>query len=160
MSTATNGAGPVRAAATRIDSRGPRFGAALTAVLLLVAILLGPGAGTVVLAVVVLSFALGTARGVQGTWQGLVFRRLVQPRLTRPAELEAPEPPRFAQLVGLLITGVGLVLTLLGVAWALPVLGVVALAAAALNAIAGFCLGCEMYLVLLRARRRLSAAPR
>lgn len=136
-----------------IDPRGPRFGAALTAVLLVVAVLLGPGAGTVVLALVVGSFALGAVRGAQGTWQGWLFRRLVRPRLRPPAELEDPEPPRFAQLVGLVITGVGLLLTLLGATWALAVFGVLALAAAALNAVAGFCLGCEIYLLLTRLRR-------
>lgn len=136
-----------------IDPRGPRFGAALTAVLLVVAVLLGPGAGTVVLAVVVGSFALGAVRGAQGTWQGWLFRTLVRPRLRPPAELEDPEPPRFAQLVGLVITGIGLLLTLLGATWALAVFGVLALAAAALNAVAGFCLGCEIYLLLTRLRR-------
>lgn len=135
-----------------IDPRGPRFGAALTAVLLAVAVVLGPGSGTVVLAVVVASFALGAVRGVQGTWQGLLFRTLVRPRLRPPEELEDPAPPRFAQLVGLVITGVGLVPTLLGATWALAVFGVLALAAAALNAVAGFCLGCEMYLLLTRLR--------
>lgn len=135
-----------------IDPRGPRFGAALTGVLLVIAVVLGPGAGTAVLAVVVASFALGTARGPQGTWQGLLFRTLVRPRLAPPDELEDPVPPRFAQAVGLAITGVGLLLTLLGLTWALPVFGVLALVAAALNAVAGFCLGCEMYLLLVRFR--------
>lgn len=135
---------------TGIDPRGPRFGAALTSVLLIVAILLGPGAGTIVLAVIVASFLLGAVRGAQGTWQGLLFARLVRPRLQPPDELEAPEPPQFAQVVGLVITGVGLGLTLLGVTWALTVFGVLALVAAALNALTGFCLGCEMYLLLRR----------
>ncbi len=141
-----------RASATGIDPRGPRFGAAITAVLLFAAILLGPGIGTIVLAVVVASFALGAARGTGGTWQGAIFRALVRPRLRPPTDLENPAPPRFAQLVGLIITGVGLVLTVLGLTWALPVFGVLALAAAVLNAVAGFCLGCEIYLLILRAR--------
>ncbi|GAB2624979.1 DUF4395 domain-containing protein [Pseudactinotalea suaedae] len=137
-----------------IDPRGPRFGAALTAVLLVVAILLGPGTGTIVLAVVAASFLLGAIRGPQGTWQGLLFAALVRPRLAPPAELESPEPPTFAQVVGLVITGLGLGLTLLGATWALTVFGVLALAAAALNALTGFCLGCEIYLLL----RRLATA--
>lgn len=141
-----------------IDPRGPRFGAALTAVLLVVAVVLGPGAGTWVLGVVVASFALGALRGAQGTWQGWLFRALVRPRLSPPSELEDPAPPRFAQTVGLLITGAGLLLTLLGVTWALPVFGVLALVAAVLNAFAGFCLGCEMYLLLTRLRRARAGA--
>ena len=136
-----------------IDPRGPRFGAALTALLLIASILLGPGAGTAVLAVVVISFMVGAIRGPGGTWQGWLYRRAVRPRLGPPVELEDPEPPRFAQTVGLVITGVGLGLTLLGVTWALPVFAALALVAAGLNAVTGFCLGCQMYLLLVRLRR-------
>lgn len=145
-------AADVAPASGGIDPRGPRFGAALTAVLLVLAVVLGPGAGTTVLAVVVASFALGAVRGAQGTWQGWLFKRLVQPRLAPPAEREDPRPPRFAQAVGLVITGAGLLLTVLGLDWALPVFGVLALVAAVLNAVAGFCLGCEIYLLLARFR--------
>src|SRR5690606_39350695 len=110
-----------------IDPRGRRFGAALTAVLLGLAVVLGPGAGTTVLAVVVASFALGAVRGAQGTWRGRLFKRLVQPRLAPPAARADPRPPRFAQAVGLAITGAGVLLTVLGLDWALPVLRVLAL---------------------------------
>lgn len=154
MSGDTTSLDNAAAATTGIDPRGPRFGAALTAILLIVAIVLGPGAGTIVLSVVVVSFLLGAVRGAQGTWQGLLFAKIVRPRLTPPADLEAPEPPQFAQVVGLVITGVGLGLTLLGLSWALTVFGVLALVAAALNALTGFCLGCEIYLLL----RRLATA--
>ena len=131
-----------------IDPRGPRFGAALTSVLLVAAILLGhSAAGIAVLGVVMASFALGAARGVQGTWQGAVFAVFVRPRIGAPAERENPAPPRFAQAVGLLITGVGLVLALLGVTWSVPVFAGIALVAAFLNATFGFCLGCELYLI-------------
>lgn len=143
-----------RPAMTGVDPRGPRFGAALSAVLLLVAVLLDHRAGTLVLGFVVLSFGLGAVGGAQRTWQAWVFRRFVRPRLRPARELEDPEPLRFAQSVGLVITGTGLGLTLLGATWALPVFGVLALVAAALNAIAGFCLGCEMYLLLARWRSR------
>ncbi|MBD8057752.1 DUF4395 domain-containing protein [Cellulomonas sp. JH27-2] len=140
---------------TQIDPRGPRFGAALTAVLLVVVLLLGTGtAAVVLLAVVAVSFALGVARGVQGTWQAAVFRALVRPRLAAPTELEDARPPRFAQLVGFVVTGVGLVLALFGVSAAVPVSAAIALVAAFLNAAFGLCLGCEMYLLGLRLRSR------
>ncbi|MCF4122093.1 DUF4395 domain-containing protein [Antribacter sp. KLBMP9083] len=136
-----------------IDPRGPRFGAGVTAVLLAVVVLLGPGVpGLVVLTVVALSFLLGTLRGAEGTWQGALFKRLVRPRLASPAELEDRRPPRFAQGVGLVVTGVGVVLGLAGVAVAVPVAAAVAFVAAALNAAVGLCLGCEMYLLLRRLR--------
>lgn len=136
-----------------IDARGPRFGAGLTAVLLAVVVLLGPStAGLVLLTFVAASFLLGTVRGAQGTWQGLVFRALVRPRIAPPAELEDPRPPRFAQVVGLVVTGAGVALGLAGVLAAVPWAASVAFVAAALNAAFGLCLGCELYLLLRRLR--------
>lgn len=137
-----------------VDPRGPRFGAALTAVLLVVVLLLDGPAALVVLTLVVASFLLGTVRGVQGTWQGLLYARVVRPRLGPPVELEDPRPPRFAQLVGLLITGIGLVLGVLGLSTVVPVAAAFALVAAFLNAVFGLCLGCELYLLGLRLRSR------
>lgn len=61
-------------------------------------------------------------------------------------------PPRFAQAVG----GVLAVVGMLGYASGRAALGVVttglALVAALLNAAVGFCLGCEMFLLLRRIR--------
>ena len=136
-----------------IDPRGPRFGAGLTAALLAVVVLLGPSTAALgVLAFVAASFLLGAVRGPQGTWQGLVFKLLVRPRLAAPEELEDPRAPRFAQAVGLAVTGVGVVLGAAGVLGAVPWAAGVAFAAAALNATIGLCLGCELYVLLQRAR--------
>ncbi|MGA8247906.1 MAG: DUF4395 domain-containing protein, partial [Nocardioides sp.] len=99
-------------------------------------------------------FAVGAARGVQRTPYSWLFRTLVRPRLSRPHDLEDPRPPQFAQTVGLVFTVVGLA----GFLASVPVLGLVAaglaLAAALLNAVFGFCLGCEIYLLLRRATAR------
>ena len=134
-----------------IDPRGPRFGAAVTTALLVVTLLLGTGpAATTLLAVIALLFALGVARGVSGTLQGLAFRAWIRPRLSPPTELEDPRPPRFAQLVGLLVVGTGLIVAAAGVPAAVPVAAAIALVAAFLNAAFGLCLGCELYLVLRR----------
>ncbi|WP_425955942.1 DUF4395 family protein [Xylanimonas sp. McL0601] len=152
---------PATAGATPagIDPRGPRVAAGITAVLLAVVVLLGVGQSTrtaalVLLVVLALTFAVGAWRGAQHTWQGWVFRTFVRPRLAAPDELEDPRPPRFAQLVGLVVTGVGVVLGLLGVGLAVPVAAGLAFVAAALNAVVGLCLGCELYLL----GRRLRAA--
>lgn len=149
--TPTSAAGPA-AAPAGIDPRGPRFGAALTAVLLVVVLLLPGAAGTVGLAVVAALFAVGAARGAQGSVQGLLFQALVRPRLAPTAEREDPRPPRFAQVVGLVITGGGVLLALLGVGAAVPVAAALALVAATLNAVFGLCLGCELYLLGVRLR--------
>jgi len=82
---------------------------------------------------------------------GVLFRRLVLPRLPPPAELEDPRPPRFAQGVGLTVVTAGLLLHLLGAPWALPIATAAAFVAAFLNAVFGVCLGCQLYLLLQRA---------
>ncbi|NLF03637.1 MAG: DUF4395 domain-containing protein [Actinomycetales bacterium] len=144
---------PTSPATGGIDPRGPRFGAGVTAVLLAVVLLLGATtAGGALLAVIAALFALGAARGAQGTVQGLVFRTFVRPRLAPPAELEDPAPPRFAQTVGLVITGLGALLGLTVAPVAIPVAAAIALVAAFLNAAFGFCLGCEIYVRLVRLR--------
>jgi hypothetical protein len=130
-----------------IDVRAPRFAAALTSVVLAVALLTGSGW---LVAVQALVFAVGALAGLRPAPYGLVFRTLVAPRLGPVREREPEAPPRFAQLVGLLFTVVGAAGYLLGV----PLLGAVAtglaLVAALLNAATGFCLGCELYLSLRR----------
>jgi hypothetical protein len=135
-----------------IDPRGPRVGAGITAVLLVVVLLLPGAAATVALAVVAALFAVGAVRGAQGSVQGLLFRALVRPRLAPTACTEDPRPPRFAQLVGLVITGAGVLLALAGVGAAVPVAASLALVAATLNAVVGLCLGCELYLLGARLR--------
>lgn len=135
--------------AAGIDPRGPRFAAALTTVVLAVALLTG---NVWVLLAQAIVFAIGAGLGAHRTPYGLAFRRLVRPRLAPPAELEDPAPPRFAQLVGLVVTGVALVAAAAGVGAAVEIGAGLALVAAFLNAAFGLCLGCELYLVLHRLR--------
>ncbi|MCX5374491.1 DUF4395 domain-containing protein [Streptomyces sp. NBC_00015] len=130
-----------------IDVRGPRFGAAVTTVVLAVVLISG---NAWLLAWQTLAFALGAAGGVGRSPYGWVFRRVVRPRIGPPTEFEAPEPPRFAQAVGLLFAGVGLVGLTLGPDWLGLAATGAALAAAFLNAAFGYCLGCEMYLLVRR----------
>ncbi|KTS13667.1 DUF4395 domain-containing protein [Microbacterium testaceum] len=149
----------------RIDARGPRFAASITAVLLLVGTLLsllgvspGPESaldratdpGFLLILVVALLFVWGVASPRTAPW-GVLYRKAVQPRLAPPTEFEDPRPPRFAQGVGLFVTAVGLILHLAGVPWALPIAAAMAFVAAFLNAVFGLCLGCQLYLVLQRA---------
>lgn len=139
------------AARSRIDPRGPRFAATLTTLVLAAALLLAPSAATVtLLAVQLVVFAIGAVGGVQRTPYSWLFRTLLRPCLGKPAELEDAAPPQFAQAVGLVFA----VVALLGYVAGVDLLGAVAtgfaLAAAFLNAAFGFCLGCEVYLLLQR----------
>ena len=148
-------------AETGIDVRGPRFTAGITAVLLLITVVLGLTGdpantvlvqpGFLLLLALTLLFAWGAFAGVKRHPFGLLFKRFVLPRLSPTTEREDPKPPTFAQGVGFFVTGVGVILALLGVPWAVPVAAGLAFIAAFLNAAFGYCLGCQIYLLLVRA---------
>ncbi|WP_375389457.1 DUF4395 domain-containing protein [uncultured Amnibacterium sp.] len=139
----------------RIDPRGPRFGAGITAVLLLVDLFLALAvsgvAATVLLAAICAVFAWGAFAGIARHPYGRLFRAVIRPRLRPPAELEAAAPPTFAQGVGFVITFLGVVLGAFGLTPGLVVLAALAFVAAFLNSVFGFCLGCRMYVLGLRA---------
>jgi hypothetical protein len=132
-----------------IDPRGARFGAAASTLVLALVLVTGSGW---LLAAQTLVFAVGAALGLRYAPYGMIYRWLVRPRLGPPRELEAEPPPRFAQGVG---AGFG-VLGVIGYGTGVTALGITAtafaLAAAFLNAAFGFCLGCEMYLMIQRIR--------
>jgi hypothetical protein len=138
-----------------IDPRGPRFGAAITAVLMVLVIYLSLAAETVNLALGIMIFSVtmfvfGTVLGPAKHPYSYIYKFLVRPALKPPTALENATPVHFAQFVGLLVTGTGLVLHLVGVAYALPVAAAAAFTAAFLNAVFAYCLGCQMYLGLKR----------
>ncbi|MEV5744254.1 DUF4395 domain-containing protein [Microbispora rosea] len=128
----------------QIDPRGPRFGAAVTSVVLAVVLVTQ---NPWLLAAQAVVFALGAA---DVSPYGLVFRRFVRPRLRPPAETEDAAPPRFAQAVGLGFAVVGLIGFMTGITALALGATAAALLAAFLNAAFGFCLGCEMYLLIRR----------
>ena len=132
----------------QIDPRGPRFGAAITTLVLAATLVAIPStAATVLLGIQTVVFALGAFVGLHAQPYGILYRKLVAPKLGKPTELEAVEPPRFAQLVGFLFAIVGLVALLTGADLVAIVAVGLELAAAFLNAAFNFCLGCEMYLI-------------
>jgi hypothetical protein len=136
---------------TIIDARGPRFGAAITTVVLAAALATNNVWFIVVQALV---FAIGAFKGPQFTPYAFLYKTIVKPLLEGEVPTEEVKPPQFAQKVGLLfalvaITGAATGLDLL---FTIAVAG--ALGAAFLNAAFNFCLGCEIYLLLLRARSK------
>jgi hypothetical protein len=140
----------------QIDPRGQQFAAAVTSVVLVAVLLTAPGPlGIALLAAQAALFGTAVARGVQRTPVAGLFRAVVRPRLAPPAHLEDPEPPRFAQGVGLVFALVGLAGFLSGATALGYVATGFALVAALLNATIGLCLGCEVYLL----GRRALAAP-
>jgi hypothetical protein len=130
-----------------VDPRGVRFGAGATSVVL-AAVLVTESVWLLAAQAVV--FAIGAVAGVRRSPYSLLFAAAVRPRLAPPQQAEPAKPPQFAQAVGLGFALIGV----LGFALDAAVVGLVAtglaLVAALLNAATGFCLGCEMYLLIRR----------
>ena len=135
---------------TIIDARGPRFGASITTAVLATALATNNLWVIVAQAVV---FAIGAFKGPQFTPYAFIYKNIVKPRLKGDAPAEDVRPPQFAQSVGLLFALVAIGGALSGINAIFTVAVAFALAAAFLNAAFNFCLGCEVYLLLLRARR-------
>ena len=132
----------------QIDPRGPRFGAAITTAVLAIILLTIPSSiALVLLGIQTVVFALGAFVGLHAQPYGILYRKLVAPKLGKPTALEAVEPPQFAQFVGFLFAATGLIALLLGAEVFATVAVAFALGAAFLNAAFNFCLGCEMYLI-------------
>lgn len=145
------------AAPALIDARGPRFAATLTTVVLAVVLLTGSGW---LLAAQTVVFAIGAFLGLGRSPYGWIFRTFVRPRLQPPTELEAAAPPRFAQGVGFGFAAIGTLGYLTGTTWLGLAATGLALAAAFLNAAFGYCLGCEVYLLLRLGEDRVRPAGR
>ncbi|SDK34777.1 protein of unknown function [Nocardioides sp. YR527] len=135
---------------TGIDPRGPQFTAAVTVVVLILALLLPQPWALVVTVIQTVLFAIGAGLGVQRTPHAWLFKKFVRPRLGAPDELEDPAPPRFAQGVGLAFLLVALVGYLVSATLVAQIALGLALVAAVLNAVFRFCLGCEIYLLIRR----------
>ena len=146
----------------QLDPRGPRFGAAITAVLFVVILLLGIPTATQpafdaawwLLVIATVLFGWGSLLGPSRHPYAWLYRASLKKLLPPPPFMEDEAPPRFAQTVGFVISLIGIALHLLGVPWGLVIASAMAFVAAFLNAVFGLCLGCELYSLLLRLRRR------
>jgi hypothetical protein len=148
MSIATKTVAP-----DQVDVRGPRFAAWVTTVVIvatLIAATFSSIAAAVILGIQAVVFAAGGWRGPRQHPYGLIFQRVVAPRLGPVTEREPVPPLKFAQLVGFVFAVVGVI----GFAAGVPTLGLVAtgfaLVAAFLNAAFGICLGCQLYPLIAR----------
>jgi hypothetical protein len=155
MSTNTNTGTP-----DQVDVRGPRFAAWATTVVIVATLVVSAFSevgAAVILGLQAVVFAVGGWGGPRQHPYGLIFQRLVAPRLGPVAEKEPVPPLKFAQLVGLVFAVVGVI----GFAAGAPLLGVMAtgfaLVAAFLNAAFGICLGCQIYPLVARVRKNSSA---
>jgi uncharacterized protein DUF4395 len=128
--------------ARMIDPRGHRFGAGVSAALLLAAFLTGT---PWLVAIVLLSIGVSAAFGLQFSIYGAIWRRIARAFALPRAEPEHEYPPRFAQVLGSVALSLSLVAFALGAA---PVGWLFALGVAGLQtllAVTGYCLGCRLY---------------
>lgn len=135
-----------------IDARGPRFGALLTT-LVLTAFLATEFLPLLYWQLAV--FALGAF--VFATPYSFIYKRIVKPRLSGDVPTEDVRPPQFAQLVGFIFALSATIAYSLGGEGIGFVVAGFALAAAFLNAAFNFCLGCEVYLLIARAKAAVSS---
>ncbi len=131
-----------------IDARAPRFNQATIGILSLVAVLTG---WWPILALLAAQLAIGLRFGRRYCLACVAYFELVQPRFGE-GPIEDSRPPRFANMIGLLVLSTASVayavgLTTLGVALGLLVAGLALLAAST-----GLCVGCEMYRIGARLR--------
>ncbi|MEZ0240878.1 MAG: DUF4395 domain-containing protein [Chloroflexota bacterium] len=128
--------------ARMIDPRGHRFGAGVSAILLIIATLTQT---PWLVALVLLSIGVSAAFGMRWSVYGMVWRRLVKVVGLAPVELEHEYPPRFAQVLGSVALALALVAFAIG---ATPLGWLFTLAVATLQtllAVTGYCLGCRLY---------------
>ena len=128
--------------ARSIDPRGQRFGAGVSAIVLVVALALGVPLLAVLVGVnLAVSSAFGTRWFLPSRAWPLIRRSLG----LAPAEPEHEYPPRFAQALGATFIGLATIAFVLGVT---PVGWVLTGAVAALQtllAATGICVGCRLY---------------
>ena len=141
------------AAPAPIDPRGPRFNQAVLATALFGGFLLDWRPVVPLFALVLL---LGAALGPRyGPFLAL-YAKVIRPRLGPPREMEDPRPPRFAAAVGVVFLAAATLAFAAGSAGLGWGLALVVAALAALSAVTGICVGCEIYLLLTRRRRLLA----
>ena len=136
-------------APTPIDPRGPRTNQAVLSAALLVGFLFRLEWVAPVFTIVL---GLGAVFGAKYGPVLRFYQAVIKPRLAPPAELEDPRPPRFAAAVGVVFLAAASAMFAIGaegIGWTLALM---VAALAALAAISGICVGCEIYVLLVRLR--------
>lgn len=124
-----------------IDARAPRTNQAVVGVVALVAVTVGPWW---LLALLALQLALGLTLGRRWCLACVFYFEVLQPRLGE-GPLEDSRPPRFANLVGLVVLSAASLAYAAGWTTAGVALGALVAALALLAAATGFCAGCTAY---------------
>ena len=139
-----------------IDERAPRVNQAVVGAVALLGVVTG---WWWLYALLALQLALGLTLGRRWCLACVAYFELIQPRLGE-GRLEDARPPRFANMVGLGVLGVGTLASLAALDQLGAALGAVVAALALLAAATGFCAGCTAYKVGYRLTgRRFVSCP-
>lgn len=133
---------------TVVDARAPRFTQGVIGVLALAAFVTG---WWPLLAILAAQLAVGVTLGRRWCVPCVFYFEVLQPRLGE-GPIEDARPPRFANVVGVVVLGTASVAHAFGLhtfGWAL---GLLVAGLALLSAATGFCVGCEAYKLLARFR--------
>ncbi len=133
---------PLTPPARVIDPRGQRFAAGLSAVLLGAALVVN---APVVILLVALAMATSAAFGTQYWLLGKPWPVIRRSLRLGPTEPEHEYPPRFAQALGTIFLGLGLVVLAVGPAALGWLLAGAVIALQTLLATTGYCVGCKLY---------------
>jgi hypothetical protein len=137
-----------------VDSKVPRGKAAFHAILPAAAFLIdlaAPPSGKVLVGATAVAMSLSVLGGPRWSIFGRLFTKVIRPAFgLQPGVPEAAAPHRFAETLGavfLLAATVAFLLNGATVGW---VLSLLVSALAAVNWLAGICVGCQMYVLLRR----------
>lgn len=131
-----------------IDARAPRFNQAVIGSLSLVAVVTG---WWPLLALLALQLALGLRLGRRWCLACVAYFEVVQPRWGE-GPIEDSRPPRFANLVGLVVLSGASLAHIAGMPVVGAALGSLVAGLALLAAATGFCAGCQLYRIGARLR--------
>jgi hypothetical protein len=131
-----------------IDARAPRTNQAVIGVLALVAAVTG---WWWIVGLLALQLAVGLTFGRRYCLPCLFYFEVIQPRFGE-GEIEDSRPPRFANMVGVVMLSAATVAYAAGLEVVGTVLASLVATFALLAAITGLCVGCEIYKVSARLR--------
>lgn len=131
-----------------IDARAPRTNQALVALLSAVALATG---WWPILALVGLQLAIGLRFGRRYCLPCVLYFVVIQPRFGE-GPIEDSRPPRFANMVGVVVLTAASLAYAAGLHALGAALAVAVISLAAVAAVTGLCVGCEMYRVGARLR--------
>jgi hypothetical protein len=130
-----------------VNDYAARSTAGLVVILAVVAIVVNE---PILYALLAIGFVLRVASGPTLSPFGQLSVRVIVPRLIKKTKLVPGPPKRFAQTIGLVVSGAALILSVLGLGLAAQVVTGLLIVAALLESVLGFCLGCTIFGFLQR----------